>query len=88
MSDYEVTLVNDNSRFHLFGRWSVPLLWQSYDSLANRLIAHSVSQPSPNDRCPLDCLPCSRLDIRNIPLTHWKNRQEFYVKFTGPTESE
>lgn len=65
MSDYEVTLVNDNSESNY--PWAVPAY------------------------CLTDRLQCKRTEANETVSPIFRltrpNRQEFYIKFKGPTES-
>jgi len=61
MSDYEVTLVNDNSMFDI-----LPVV-----DIANKLHI-SVNYPTLNS---------------SLPSSYNTSRQEFFVRFKGPSES-
>jgi len=74
MSDYEVTLVNDNS----MGSSLPPLLALPHVAL---------SRDRPLTPAHLSVSATSDLEMPRAPLTK-ESRQEFYVRFKGPAESQ
>ena len=73
MSDYEVTLINDNSRLP-----SVPPLEKRRMLPYSRILANSIQCTWPKNAG----------SAAATQLTSYLCRQEFYVAFKGPTESK